>query len=192
MGSDSDSHPYLRLDGRKPAAKAFILKIACPPSFSDAGDVKTNTPLPTLGAIALLLTGTTLAVHAQAPATVKQVPLDPIPAATAVFSAELGRAVVKPNPALNVTYSVTATEPATSKAVSQKLRFNILEEGLRQVTDASGQTGERQGTSSRYLTLNTGKYKNIGQLKALMADVLRRFLAAGPGCRDQRRSRQSR
>ena len=93
------------------------------------------------------------------------------------FPAEVGHATVKPNPRLTVNYSVVATQPIDSKAVSQKLRFVIEEDGLREVTAASGETMQREGRASRYLTINAGKYKNLGQLKTIVAGVFRRFLA---------------
>ncbi len=120
-------------------------------------------------AVAILFTGL-------GPGAVAKAQTD-APAATAVFSTELGRATLKPNPGLTINYTVTSTMPLDSQAVSQKLRFTVEEDGLREVTDSNGQKLERQGTFTHYLTINTGKYKTLEQLKGIVADMFRHFLA---------------
>lgn len=126
-----------------------------------------------------LVPGGALLAQAQPPAAPTEAPAAIVPAATAVFSSELGRTVVKAGPALTVTYTIAATLPVTSKAVSQKLRFIVEENGARMVADPDGRSTERQGSFTHYLTINTGKYKNLGQLKGIVADLFRRFLATG-------------
>ena len=120
-----------------------------------------------------------LFAQGQPPAAPAEAPVAIIPIAKPVFSFELGHATLKPNPALTINYTVASTLPIASKAVNQKLRFTVEESGLREVTDSGGRTGGQQGTFTHYLTINTGKYKTLDQLKSIVADVFRRFLATG-------------
>jgi hypothetical protein len=103
--------------------------------------------------------------------TVESAPAQPL-----AFSV-VGRAVVQSRPDLEVVYTLASTAPVTSRAANQKIRLAIEETGLRDVTLDDGQTVQRQGSSSRNVSINTGKFKTVGQLNAMVAGIFRRFLA---------------
>ncbi len=65
------------------------------------------------------------------------------------------------------TYTVKATQPADSKLKSQRVRFTSVVK-----TDA--------GSTTRYFTINTGKYKTVAQLDAYLHDAFAKFLAGAP------------
>ncbi len=75
------------------------------------------------------------------------------------FSFEIGHAAKA-----GAVYTINATQPATSKLTSQKIRLKIVE--------SSG-----VGITTRYFTFATGKYKTVAQLDATLAEVFHRFLA---------------
>ncbi len=65
------------------------------------------------------------------------------------------------------TYTVKATQPPDSKLKSQRVRFTS------KVTTADGST-------TRYFTVNTGKYKTVAQLDAYLHETFAKFLAGAP------------
>ncbi len=79
--------------------------------------------------------------------------------AAETFSFEIGHAT-RPG----TVYTVSATQPATSKLTGQKVRLKIVET-----------TGP--DTTTRYFTLATGKHKTVAELDTLLVDIFLRFIA---------------
>ena len=65
------------------------------------------------------------------------------------------------------TYTVKATQPPDSKLKSQRVRFTSI-------------TKTADGSTTKYFTINTGKYKTVAQLDAYLHDAFARFLAGAP------------
>ena len=89
--------------------------------------------------------------------------LTPAAPATAVapetFDYDLGTQNVN-----GATYTVKATQPPDSKLKSQRVRFTSI-------------TKTADGSTTKYFTINTGKYKTVAQLDAYLHDAFARFLA---------------
>ena len=64
-------------------------------------------------------------------------------------------------------YSVKATQPVDSKLKSQRVRFTAV------VPHAGGST-------TRYFTVNTGKYKTVAQLNATLREAFAKYLGGAP------------
>ncbi len=64
-------------------------------------------------------------------------------------------------------YTVKATQPPDSKLKSQRVRFTSV-------------ANTANGTTTHYFTINTGKYKTVGQLDAYLHDTFAKFLAGAP------------
>ena len=64
-------------------------------------------------------------------------------------------------------YTISATQPLSSRLTGQKVRLKIVETALA-------------GTTTRYFTFATGKHKTVSQLDASLAEIFRRFLANPP------------
>ena len=65
------------------------------------------------------------------------------------------------------TYAVRATQPVDSKLKSQRVRFTSI-------------TKTADGSTTKYFTINTGKYKTVAQLDAYLHDAFAKFLAGAP------------
>ena len=89
------------------------------------------------------------------------------PASADGFPFEIGRAT-----RAGASYSVSATQPMTSKLTGQKIRLKIV-------------SADPMGTTTRFFTLATGKHKTVAQLQVFLVGVFRRFLAAPPPAPNQ-------
>lgn len=78
------------------------------------------------------------------------------------FDFDLGTREMK-----GATYGVKATQPLDSKLKSQRIRF-------------TARTSTADGSTTRYFTINTGKYKTVAQLDMYLRDVFAKFLAGAP------------
>ena len=123
------------------------------------------TPRFTLACSAGLLTCLPLTLRAQQAATVVTPVAAPAPALPAdAFPVTLAQQT-RDNPDGHTIYTIRATT-ADAKLTGQKIRFLIH-------ATSSG------GTSDRQLTVNTGKYKTVPQMEAVIADIFRRFFDGG-------------
>lgn len=137
--------------------------------------MKRNQIFP-LAAAALLLTG----VHARG----QQTAPTSAAAASALTESVLGRSVVHPRDGLEVAYTVLATQPLNSKLTGQKLRLEIEESGVRDVTLEDGKVIQQKGKYSRSVSVSTGKHKTLGQLCGILNSVFRQFLVGAAANQD--------
>lgn len=123
---------------------------------------------------AILLAGS-LALTLAIPVRAQQLsPAFPgVPETVESYPFEIGHAA-KPG----AVYTVTATQPATSKLTGQKLCLKIVE-----TTDAR--------TTTRYYTLATGKHKTVAQLVTTLSEILQRFLSNPPPHRGRNLARSA-
>ena len=85
------------------------------------------------------------------------------PTPEAVFSFEIGRAVVDHDNGASSIYAVEATQNYRSKTTGAKVRLSVVEKSAG-------------GTQTHVLTINTGKYKTVAQLVETVADIFRKYL----------------
>ena len=85
----------------------------------------------------------------------------PVATPTVTFSFQLARIVQDANGVHSV-YVLRATQPADSKLMSQKIRLTV-----DQTTP--------QGTTTRQLTLNTGKRKTVAELCGTLRDIFLKY-----------------
>ena len=101
-----------------------------------------------------------LAVPVQAQQTAPATPDAPaVSASVESFPFEIGHAARSGS-----VFTVTATQPITSKLTGQKMCLKIV--------DTTG-----TNTTTRYYTLATGKHKTVAQLTTTVSDILQRFLS---------------
>lgn len=131
-------------------------------------------------ASAAMVCGFLSVASAQVP-TAPAVPVAVEPAVRVVQPAELvlARASFRPRPELEATYTIYGSAPADSPLTGQRIRLSVAESGLRDVTLDNGQTTQRQGSATHDITINTGKFKTIAKLKAIVAEYFVHFLS-GP------------
>ena len=92
--------------------------------------------------------------------------LTPAAPATAVAPETFDYDLVTRN-ADGATYTVKATQPPDSKLKSQRVRFTSI-------------TKTADGSTTKYFTINTGKYKTVAQLDVYLHDAFAKFLAGAP------------
>ncbi len=89
--------------------------------------------------------------------------VSPAPAtAPETFDSVLGTQTVN-----GATYSVTATQPLNSILKGQRIRFTAV-------------TPTSAGTTTRYFTVNTGKFRTVAQLAAYLRETFAKFVAGAP------------
>ena len=87
----------------------------------------------------------------------------PVPVTPDAFGFELGQAVVDRGGGTSSLYTVAATQDYRSKTTGGKVQLTVVERDGR-------------GTMTHLLTVNTGNYKTVAQLTAMLADIFRKDL----------------
>ncbi len=106
--------------------------------------------------------GVTLALSHVPALRAQAVVASPAAVAPETFDYDLGTRDVN-----GATYTVKATQPVDSKLKSQRVRF-------------FSKTSTAEGSTTKYFTVNTGKFKTVAQLNLYLHDAFAKFLAGAP------------
>ncbi len=102
-----------------------------------------------------------LAIPAQAQQTAPSAPdASAVSASVGDLPFEIGHATKS-----GAVYTITATQPATSKLVGQKVCIKVV--------DTTGTS-----TTTRYYAVATGKFKTVAQLDTILSEIFGRFLSS--------------